>query len=104
MSLSIPPPVYYPFYGQYGWYGFDTGFMPLKHVFEVSLVGYEEHHTIGVFLTVWDARSAAAKAALSYRRWCRENLDDLDPPRGLDLKPRVKQLPIDTYQPPWWES
>src|ERR1051326_4512459 len=104
MTLAIPP-YWYAANGTWGWYTPDTGFLPLKSLFRASLIGFEEEYTVGVFTTVWGARSAAAKAALGYRKWCREHMDDvLSMPRGVDLKPRVTTHSVDTYEGPWWEK
>lgn len=73
---------------------------------EVALVGHEDYYVIGVFVFVWDARKAAARALLEYRRFMRGgDFDDVsDRPRGTDLKARLTSRKVDEYQAPWWEK
>lgn len=77
---------------------------------EVALVGHEEYIVVGCFVFVWDARKAAAKALLAYRRYMRgpdfdgPDFDERDRPRGNNLRARITSRKVDEYITPWWEQ
>jgi hypothetical protein len=74
-------------------------------VWEAAIVGHEDHYTVGIFTTKQAARSAAARAMLSYRRYHRTILFADYPAmrRSVHYWPRVIAYPLDNYAMPYWE-
>jgi hypothetical protein len=94
-----PPNPYTPWWPQH----WDAPTDP--KVQEVALVGHEDYYVIGVFVFVWDARRAAARALLAYRRYRRgEGFED-EPhrPRGNDLRAQITSRKVDEYIAPRWD-
>jgi hypothetical protein len=103
-----PPP-----YGWYGWpmpYGVNYAPEP-RRAWEAALIGPEEHYTVGIFQSRWEARKAAARAMRSYRRYYRDVLfgpdEDGEWDRGMRrpmMRPIVTEHSWNEYEAPWWEE